>query len=516
MLILLIAGTIRAQISPGDLTTSHSDLDGMSNCTKCHELGETHVKEKCLDCHNEIKSLMDQNRGYHSDNSVKIFECNECHSEHNGREFDMLHFNESLFDHSAAKYELVGKHARINCKKCHTPEYIADDELKKRQGSYLGLETKCLSCHSDYHKKQLSDECSNCHNTNVFKPAVGFNHGTTNYKLTGRHQEVNCIKCHQRKGENTLKFTGLNYESCNSCHADIHKSKFGSNCKSCHITASFRTLKTNNSFDHNKTIYPLVGRHLTVGCNNCHKGKNRTRPANEQCIDCHSDYHRREFITESGTKDCNECHSVYGFDRSSYGILEHNQAVFKLTGSHLAVSCNECHFKDNHWTFRVDYGQCTNCHHNVHGSTIKAANNGMDLCEDCHSIDLWSSVLYNHSKDGFILEGSHLKTKCGNCHFVNNSKELEQFHFNKLQSTCESCHYDIHYGQFNLEYGNRCSSCHDSNKWTPSAFDHSNSKYILDGSHINVQCGKCHRKESIGDLTYTYYKLDKFKCLDCH
>ncbi len=31
---------VYGQISPGDLSNAHKDLEGMSNCTKCHVLGD--------------------------------------------------------------------------------------------------------------------------------------------------------------------------------------------------------------------------------------------------------------------------------------------------------------------------------------------------------------------------------------------------------------------------------------------------------------------------------------------
>ena len=50
---------VRAQLSPGDLTTAHSHLDGISNCTQCHVLGNKVSSEKCLVCHTEIKERID-------------------------------------------------------------------------------------------------------------------------------------------------------------------------------------------------------------------------------------------------------------------------------------------------------------------------------------------------------------------------------------------------------------------------------------------------------------------------
>ncbi len=47
-----------AQISPGELSKAHSHLEGLTNCTKCHVLGEKETTSKCLDCHKEIKKLI--------------------------------------------------------------------------------------------------------------------------------------------------------------------------------------------------------------------------------------------------------------------------------------------------------------------------------------------------------------------------------------------------------------------------------------------------------------------------
>ena len=54
------------QISPGKLTTAHAELEGIMNCTQCHDLGNKVTNTKCLACHEEIQELTDQNRGYHA------------------------------------------------------------------------------------------------------------------------------------------------------------------------------------------------------------------------------------------------------------------------------------------------------------------------------------------------------------------------------------------------------------------------------------------------------------------
>ena len=69
------------QISPGDLTQAHAHLEGMSNCTQCHDIGSKVSNTKCLDCHKEIKSLVSSNKGYHAHRTVKSKDCFDCHSD---------------------------------------------------------------------------------------------------------------------------------------------------------------------------------------------------------------------------------------------------------------------------------------------------------------------------------------------------------------------------------------------------------------------------------------------------
>ncbi len=84
------------QISPGDLSQAHAELEGMSNCTLCHDLGDKVSDRKCLECHTDIQSLINKKSGYHAESSVKAKDCFECHSDHHGRKFDMVRFDEQF------------------------------------------------------------------------------------------------------------------------------------------------------------------------------------------------------------------------------------------------------------------------------------------------------------------------------------------------------------------------------------------------------------------------------------
>ena len=162
-LLTVIPFGVAAQISPGDLSTLHAHLEGMSNCTQCHVLGNKVSNDKCLVCHTEIQSRISASKGYHSSTDVKGKDCITCHSEHNGKNFQLIRFDITKFDHKLSGYPLSIPHAKKECKDCHNPKFIADPKLKSKKNSYLGLGTECLSCHEDYHKKTLSSTCLNCH-----------------------------------------------------------------------------------------------------------------------------------------------------------------------------------------------------------------------------------------------------------------------------------------------------------------------------------------------------------------
>ncbi|MCK5703630.1 MAG: cytochrome c family protein, partial [Cyclobacteriaceae bacterium] len=109
VLCFFVAISANAQISPGDLSNAHADMEGIMNCTKCHVLGGEVSNEKCLDCHLELKTRIDQKKGYHVSDEVKNKDCTTCHSDHHGRNFEMVRFNEDDFRHQLTGYELTGQ-----------------------------------------------------------------------------------------------------------------------------------------------------------------------------------------------------------------------------------------------------------------------------------------------------------------------------------------------------------------------------------------------------------------------
>jgi nitrate/TMAO reductase-like tetraheme cytochrome c subunit len=513
-----------SQISPGELSKAHSHLEGISNCTKCHILGKKVSNQKCLDCHTELKSRIDAQKGFHASSTIKGKECVTCHSDHHGLNFQIVRFDKEKFNHDLAGFKLTGAHLKKKCIDCHKPEHITDQKIKKKKFTYLGLNPACLTCHADYHQKTLAATCTDCHDAEAFKPATKFTHANAKFKLAGKHQGVLCISCHKvttLNGQKFQEFKGIKYDNCSSCHKDVHNNKFGPNCSQCHSEQSFSVIRGVQNFDHNKTDFKLEGKHQKVTCISCHKTKLTNALKYANCSDCHKDYHNNQFARQGVSPDCSQCHTVNGFSEFTYTIEQHNAGVFQLKGAHLATPCFACHKKqisitDTTWHFKDIGKQCVDCHKDIHQTFISEKYYPEANCTSCHSENKWNSVIFDHKKTNFDLTGAHAKKTCRDCHFRKVNGVVNQ-QFQGTSATCTGCHTDIHSKQFENNGVTDCTRCHDLEKFKPaSKFDHSKTLFPLDGKHINVACIKCHKVKQDKDIAFVLYKIKEFKCENCH
>ena len=85
--------------------------------------------------------------------------------------------------------------------------------------------------------------------------------------------------------------------------------------------------------------------------------------------------------------------------------FEHNRAKFVLLGKHVTVRCDKCHpfIADNSLPKEkgyvkytgVKYGQCLDCHRDVHDGRLGTA------CEKCHDTSSWgvtNHALFDHGR----------------------------------------------------------------------------------------------------------------------
>jgi hypothetical protein len=510
---------INAQISPGELSSPHSYLEGISNCTKCHVLGNKVSNDKCLSCHKEIGNKINSRKGFHSSSEVTGKECIKCHSDHHGKNFQLVRLDPTKFDHNLTGYVLSIPHSKKECKDCHNEKFIAEENIKTKKYTFLGVSPECLNCHTDYHQKSLSTACLDCHIPDSFKPASRFNHTQTKFPLKGKHLQVECSKCHKIEtadGKKFQQFHMTQLSSCANCHKDPHKNQFGQNCSQCHSEESFQIIKGVKGFDHDKTSYRLEEKHQTVNCKACHKTKFTDPVKHDYCTDCHPDYHNRQFVKNGVSPDCAQCHTVKGFTLFSYTVDQHNLGVFKLQGAHMATPCFDCHKKQDRWNFKGIGLTCKECHTDIHQNFIESKYYPESNCKICHNENRWSDVRFNHSLTDFDLTGAHTKQGCRACHISTNPDGTLKQKFSGLSGNCTECHQDRHFKQFEKGGITNCTECHDTENWKASKFDHNKTAFRLDGKHINVPCAKCHKPQHTGSDYYVIYKLKEFKCESCH
>jgi hypothetical protein len=521
---LLVTDLALAQLSPGDLSEAHKHLEGISNCTECHSIGNKVPDQKCLDCHKEIQTLISANRGFHVSKEVQSKTCIDCHSEHHGRKFEQARFDQDAFDHQLTGYLLEGKHEVIDCRDCHKPDNISITDLRKRDGTFLGLEKACLNCHDDFHQGTFEKDCAQCHDFDVWRPASGFDHDEADFGLKGAHREVDCIKCHKettRNGKEFQEFTDLEFASCTNCHNDPHDSSFGTNCTDCHGESDWHVLKSGIKLDHNLTDYPLEGMHVSVDCRKCHTSGSYTKSIDHnKCTSCHKDYHRGQLTDDNATVDCQDCHTLESpFSYTLYGLSEHQESIFPLEGAHMATPCFACHLSEDQWEFENIGESCVDCHDDIHDGFISEKYYAGDDCTQCHNSDTWKEVNFDHGTTDYELEGRHNEISCRACHldFSESGKLINQ-EFSGLDNACVTCHDNVHGSQFQVEGVTDCTRCHTVTKtWNTDSFDHNGTRFPLEGKHLEIDCKTCHKAKIFEDnVERTDYKIEKFECIDCH
>jgi hypothetical protein len=215
----------------------------------------------------------------------------------------------------------------------------------------------------------------------------------SNFKLEKGHAGVACDDCHEReeaafpsgKGE-AIRYLPIS-DTCLTCHEDQHAGQLSSDCQQCHTLDHFTPAAR---FDHANSRFPLVGKHPSVECRNCHRtavsavaeaGHETTvyRPLERECLSCHGNPHQGVL-----TDNCVRCHTTSSF---SVERFDHSRTSFELTGRHSHVQCDRCH-PEVLWRgkriltlLEIESG-CMNCHRSPH----RESHND---CERCHSTSDW-------------------------------------------------------------------------------------------------------------------------------
>jgi hypothetical protein len=463
-------------VMPGKVIKKHARIE--KKCNKCHSsFDRTKQTKQCMQCHKEIAKDIHDKKGFHGRIiGVKDRECRTCHTEHMGRDADIIQLDTELFDHNKTDFKLAGAHRSIECKSCH-----------RKVGVFRQPERTCFDCHKadDPHKKRMGKKCENCHIEGSWLPAH-FDHSKTKFKLKNTHRNVSCQNCHvNERYDNTPR-------NCYFCHYldDVHKGDRGLRCQDCHQDDSWSHV----IFDHDKdTEFKLKGGHKDLICKDCHPKHVFEDKVEKTCVGCHEkqDVHLKRF-----GKRCDLCHVEKSWVKIKF---DHKKdTTFPLKGKHKDIGCSVCHREK---LFEEDIPDtCSGCHR------LDDAHDGEEgeKCENCHDETGWTKkVVFDHGLTKFPLHESHLFLTCEDCHSSDK--------FKQEKVTCNSCHEkdDVH----KKKLGTDCGLCHRPSQWMAWVFDHNKqTDYPLDGKHDGLDCLACHKNP--------VEKEDDFKlpetCISCH
>jgi hypothetical protein len=327
--------------------------------------------------------------------------------------------------------------------------------------------------------------CQSCHATDSWKMKVdaSFDHTETGFLLEGQHKTLQCVGCHK-----DLKFTGTVHE-CTACHVDVHKSELGMVCTRCHTPQTWKITDMMNR--HQLTRFPLLGRHATLDCEDCHAGLTLQQFLGTPitCYGCHrTDYQKTANPNHAAagfSTDCGLCRKENAFEWGTG--FDHAITKFPLTGAHLATPCSSCHRTTD---FKNTPLECYACHQLDYQSTT-APNHVVGLldhrCETCHSTTAWHPAMFDHSTTKFPLTGVHATTACASCHVSGN--------YQLVYSSCYTCHATEYTGTKNpvhstAGFPTTCETCHTTTGWTGASFNHT--WFPQNHGSSGGVCAKCH------------------------
>ncbi|HEX4353851.1 MAG TPA: cytochrome c3 family protein, partial [Polyangiales bacterium] len=180
---------------------------------------------------------------------------------------------------------------------------------------------KCNECHINNTKDLSNDKCLGCHD---------------HQNLGGRISA----------GKGFHSSPTVKGKQCQACHHE-HKGPG-------YDIMGWSSIKGGqDAFDHQLTGWPLNGAHQRVGCNDCHKARDRQglhtfMGTDRLCGTCHQKDSPHGFVRRDMLA-CERCHSESLWKPEKRTMqFDHNNkkdAGMPLLGSHESVLCTKCHPK---------------------------------------------------------------------------------------------------------------------------------------------------------------------------
>jgi hypothetical protein len=255
---------------------------------------------------------------------------------------------------------------------------------------------------------------------------------------------------------------------------------------------------------HDGTNFPLIGKHRTVECRECHLNL-VFEGTPLSCEACHWERRQDDRYRLRLGAHCADCHTPHSWKNVRANRWNHRTDTgFRLEGLHRTLDCVDCHGDSDLQSASVD---CFGCHAEDYSQTREpdhAAAGFPTQCQMCHhNNSRWEDADFLH--DFFVLKGQHLSANCSSCHLEGK--------FSGVSTDCFSCHStdfseteDPDHEQ--LRFPTDCVICHGPNSetWDGAVLNHDS--FVLSGQHLLANCLDCHRDG--------VYAGRSSECVSCH
>lgn len=255
---------------------------------------------------------------------------------------------------------------------------------------------------------------------------------------------------------------------------------------------------------HDRTNFPLVGKHRTVTCRECHlDGVFEGTPT--ACEACHWERRQDDRYALRLGIHCADCHEPFTWKHVTPNKWSHETATgYVLQGIHRTIDCADCHGDSG---FKGAAVECFGCHEKDYRESRNpdhAAAGFSKICQDCHfNNSSWRGARFSH--DTYPLKGTHAVANCSDCH--------SSGQYAGLPSECVFCHqadYDSardpdHRG---TGFPTACQNCHGTDALTWEGADFTHTIFPLSGKHRLANCLDCHRSGQYEGLPS--------ECVFCH
>ena len=251
---------------------------------------------------------------------------------------------------------------------------------------------------------------------------------------------------------------------------------------------------------HDRTNFPLTGKHRTLSCRECHINLVFEGTPTD-CEVCH--WQRRQddrYALRLGTR-CSDCHTPQSWKKVDPGLWSHEVNVgYRLEGVHRTLDCETCHGSGG---FSGRSTDCYSCHRSDYEGTDDPNHVQAGFpttCAACHTQRAWEDASFAHT--GFPLQGRHASLACSECHqngvYAGTPTDCASCHLADYNATTDPNHRSA-------GFPTDCTECHGTSftGWSGANFNHDFP--ISSGRHA-VACSECHQTSD----------FRVFSCLGCH